>query len=780
MPSVWRKTNGSWVKVKTVYRKTNGSWQSVKRVWRKTANAWQIVFLQALTPSIQTQVEISTSGTQAKTLVGKLYFWSNSTGVTYQFTKSTDGVTFSNITGASGTSTNPASGSSNTLDQYSLTQTNVVANTTNYYKYISKATNSTYGTEQTSASEYLTIEAPRDLTLSATKTSTSITISWNNDTYSGRYEYQFKKTSEATWSTAEFIAPGTTTTTFTKSTLPNSTSYDFRVRGWTGTTNNGGYYGNWATKTESTNAPAAPNPPTNIIQDTILTGPDYIYFKWTAPVADATHDLATSYDYAVSTSNTVEPTTFTNTTDTSATKDTLSAGTTYYVWIKAKNDGGSSTIAKSAGIATEPLRPPNDVTNLAYSSKTQTSLTFTLTKPVTDTTHDAANDIMYSYNTTDTAPTGTTGDYSTLDGNAASITIGGTFNPLSAGTTYYIFVRAKNDDGVSPNWVRSSGTTTSASNPPTQATGLTVGDKSPTGFSFSWTANGGTATSFKVAYSQSTTVPTLDGFEEGKWYDTVDTATSYRFQALSPNTTYYAFVQGYNADGTATAARSVAITTHVAPTISRPSLFFQRTSYSQLTLSKSRVRSGNTNVILTINPNNNNNGTGTLPTTYSTTANTGVTLATLGAPYDGSRTVASVTGSPTTAFTTALVAGTTAQANTADTDGTISGSTRMRWGWDNSSETHAGGNTVYTNMSGGGTEYEIYTSETGGSLLDSGSYDNDTSLDSVAVGGSSYYHVYLSGREALPNNANFRYMRIRGYFSDYDGTYHYSTWSARL
>jgi hypothetical protein len=782
MPSIWRKTGGSWVKIKTVYRKTGGSWQSVKRVWRKSEGVWKLVFQQAITPSIQTKVEISTTGSQAKTLVGKLYFWSNATGVTYQFTKSTDGVTFSNISGASGTSTNPSSGGSNTLDQYALTQTNVAANTTNYYQYVSKATNSTFGTEQTSASDYLTIEAPRDLSLSATKTSTSITISWTNDTYSGRYEYQFKKTSDATWSTAEFIAPGTTTTSFTKSTLPNSTSYDFRVRGWTGTTNSGGYYGNWATKTESTNAPAAPNPPTNIIQDTILTGTDYIKFEWTAPVADATHDLATKYDWAVSTSNTTTPTTFTETTNTYGEKDGLTANTTYYVWVKAKNDGGSSTAAVSAGIKTDKLMPPKDITSLAFSTATQTSLTFTFTIPTSGVDNDVANEFLYSYNTTNTAPTGTTGDYSTGDGNTTSITIGGDLNPLTAGTKYYIFVRAKNNDGVSPNWVTANGTTTASSNPPTQATGLVVTDKSPSGFKFSWTPNGGAATTFRVAYSTSTTVPTVDGFEEGKWYDTASTAESYRFQGLTPNTTYYAFVKGTNADGTATAARSVAITTLAKPVVSNPtwnSNNFERTNYTQLTEFKQRARIGTTsNATITIFPNNSNNGTGTIPTTYSTANNTSVTLANLGAPYDGTRTVASVSGSPTTSFT-ATVASTTSQAKTTDADGTITGNTRLRWGFDDGTYTSSGSGT-FAAITNEGVEYEIYDALTGGNLLKSAQFDYDFSLDSPAVNGTSYYHVFLSGRDGIDNFARPTYMRIRAYVTDYDGAYYYATFSGRL
>jgi len=274
MPSIWRKTGGSWVKLKTVYRKTGGSWQSVKRVWRKSEGTWRLVFLQSITPSIAQQVTVTmtTGTTQLKTLVGRLYRWSDATSVSYQFTKSTNGISFSNISGASGTSTNPASGLSNTLDQYTLVQADVAANTTNYYQYVSRASNSTYGTEQTSASDYITLEAPRDLTLSATSNSTSVTVSWTNDTHSGRYEYQYKLGTSSTWNSSSFISPGTTTTNFTISSLSNSTSYDFRVRGWTGTSNNYGYYGNWNSITKSTTGLQAPNAPTGLYGDLVGTG----------------------------------------------------------------------------------------------------------------------------------------------------------------------------------------------------------------------------------------------------------------------------------------------------------------------------------------------------------------------------------------------------------------------------------------------------------------------------------------------------------------------------
>jgi hypothetical protein len=795
MPSTWVKTGTAWTKILSLFIKTSGSWSDMASAWVKTGTGWTKVFSKANVPTIAQQVEITlataNSTAQTKKITGTLYRWTNSTSIAYRFRKSINNVSYSNLAGASGTSTNPASGTSNTSDTYTLLQADLTANTTNYFHYVSSATNSTFGTTAESVSYETSFEMPRDLTLAASATTSTIQISWDNDTVgSSRYEYQYKLTSSATWSTTSYLSPAATTTSFTigsaGSPLSANTSYDFRVRGWTGTTNAAGYYGNWATKTVSTSAPLAPNPPTSIIQDTILTGTTYIYFKWTAPLADATHDLATSYDYAVSTSSTVAPTTFTNTATADGSADSLTSGTTYYVWVKAKNDGGSSSLVVSAGISTEPLRPPNNVTDLAYktSSATKTSLTFTFAQPLSDTTHEVANEIIIKYNTSGTAPLNSDNTYdTTATSSVTEFTIGGQYFPLDANTTYYVYVKGSNNDGFSPTWQTANGKTLSDVNPPTQATGLVVENKSPSGFDFSWTPNGGDSTKFYVAYNTTGTIPTQFGFAEGLWYDTDSTATSYRINTLAPNTTYYAYVKGTNADGTAVAAKSVAITTLARPVVSNPtwnSSNFQRTAYTQLTLSKTRARIGTTaNATITIFPNNAGDGTtGTIPTTYSTSNNTSVTLANLGAPYDGTRTVATNSGSPTTSFT-ATVTSSTSQANTADTDGTITGDTRLRWGFDDGTYTSSGTGT-YAAITDGGVEYEIYDALTGGNLLEVGQFDYDYNTDTPQVNGTDFYHVYLSGRDGINNFAKPIYMRIRTYVTDYDDAYYYASFTGRI
>lgn len=603
MPKIWRKTAGAWQPIKTVYRKTEGSWQSVKRIWRKTAGAWQLVFLQSLTPSISTKVEISTVSTltQTKTLIGKLYPWSDSTSVTYQFVKSINDITYSNITGASGTSTNPAT--SNTLDRYTLSQSDVISNTTNYYKYVSKAVNSTFGTEQTSTSDYTFIEAPRDLSLAGTKTSTSITITWTNDIYSGRYEYQYKLTSSATYGSSIFVVPQATQTSFTLTSLINSTSYDVQVRGWTGTTSGYGYYGNWTTISVTTNDPAVPNPPTSITYNTISK--DSFFIGWTSPVVDATHDAATGFDFGSSSSATTAPAIQVTTTGVTNTQwktitivdrpnnneliSSLAAGTTYYGWVRSRNAGGVSSWTVGSSVTTTALKPPNNITGLAKDALTdlETSLKFTWTAGAVDATHTAAQSFMYSYNTTNTAPTDG-GTYETGD-STTNVTI----SSLTANTTYYIFIKAKNADGLSSTWVTTSGKTKASPNPPGTPTSVSLANPSQSGLRFTWAAGtGGAATSYVIALNTTGTEPTSENIfsYDNFYYDTTTTTASYTFGSLSSSTTYYAWVKARNADGTSTSVRRNA-TTAAAPTVGAPT-WTAATNFQRVTSGTANFRWG--------------------------------------------------------------------------------------------------------------------------------------------------------------------------------------------
>lgn len=588
MPKTWVKTGSSaWTQIKSTFIKTSGSWSDMGSAWVKTASSvWTKVFDKPFVPTIAQQVEITMADTATKTkkLTGKLYRWTDSTSIAYRFRKSTNNTSYSNITASIGTSTNPAVGSSNILDTYTLTQADVTPNTTNYFQYVSSASNSTYGTTAESVSFEVSFEMPRNLTLTGTKTSTSATVTWTNDIHSGRYEYQYKLTSSATWSASVYVAPGATQTSFTRSSLTNSTSYDFQVRGWTAPTTNGyGYFGNWATISVTTNGPAIPNPPTNVVESS--KDKDSFFMSWTSPVSDATHDAHTGFDFGASTSNSVAPATqLTSGTGTSAGQwrtinivdnpnnyeliSSLSPNTTYYGWVRSRNSGGVSGWAVSAAITTTALKPPNDVTNLAKDTTvdSETSLKFKWTSPAVDPTHTDATSYIYRLSTTDAAPTAAE-EFETAD-STANLTI----SSLTGNTTYYFYIKAKNADGRSPNFVRATGKTKASANPPGTPTGVSLGNPSQSGLRFTWTkGTGGDPTTYVIALSTTTTEPTSENsFSYDDFYlETNSTATSDTFGDLKPNTTYYAWVKARNADGTSTSVRRNA-TTAVAPTVGAP------------------------------------------------------------------------------------------------------------------------------------------------------------------------------------------------------------------
>lgn len=252
-------TSGNWNTVSNMWVKTgtSGNWSLIKNVWAKTSTSgnWSLVYSSAIAPSIETRVDISLSTNTDKTikLTGTLYHWNNATGVKYTFSRSTDNTSYTKMVSPDGTSTNPATGSSNTNDTYTLTQSDVIANTTNYYTYSSTASNSTYSTSQVSTSDNTTLEGCRDITDLSTSNAkaSSVDLSWSYSVYSGRQQILYRTSAVGTTAAGSwqsFAGVTGTTTSATVTGLSASTKYDFKIIPWTGTTNSGatftGYYGN--------------------------------------------------------------------------------------------------------------------------------------------------------------------------------------------------------------------------------------------------------------------------------------------------------------------------------------------------------------------------------------------------------------------------------------------------------------------------------------------------------------------------------------------------------
>jgi hypothetical protein len=255
-------SDGDWRNVASVYLKNSDVWKNLSSAYLKVSGSWKLIFSSSLTPSIQNTVTISQSTdgiTYAKTLTGTNYYWINSTGMTYRFDKSTDsGTNWTQI--ASGSATNPSSGSSNTntyLLQNNLTD--VSPNATNIYRYVVTATNSTYSTSASSTSGNTTIYGPENITIVETShTYNSVSINWTSTAAANAANYlvYYKLSSDATFSFSS-VESGTTATI---SSLLSSTSYDFKVIPITGiNATYRGYQGNDSnTLTITTNASPVP------------------------------------------------------------------------------------------------------------------------------------------------------------------------------------------------------------------------------------------------------------------------------------------------------------------------------------------------------------------------------------------------------------------------------------------------------------------------------------------------------------------------------------------
>lgn len=324
-----------------------------------------------------------------------------------------------------------------------------------------------------------------------------------------------------------------------------------------------------------------PNNPTALYTDAVSK--DSFFIGWTKSTTDSTHSAATSYDYGVNQSSTTPPSTlvtgvptngeYANKLDANTNAyelvSTLSEGTTYYGWVRAKNGSGNSSWVRTSAVTTLISKPPNPVTNLSHNSavRTQTSLNFTWTIPTTDSTHNAANKYIYHTNTNGIEPAiASYNGY--LDGeNNTSVTV----SSLSSDTLYYFFIRAGNADGYSTVQT-SSGQTLAVSNPPFAPTSATLTIPSTSGMTLSWTqGGGGTPTSYEVAFSTSTTAPTTTSISTyiNNWFD-VGLVNSYRGVGLNPGTTYYAWVRAKNADGTSASSNRPSLATRTF-TVSNPS-----------------------------------------------------------------------------------------------------------------------------------------------------------------------------------------------------------------
>jgi hypothetical protein len=328
--------------------------------------------------------------------------------------------------------------------------------------------------------------------------------------------------------------------------------------------------------TKTVTVVSVPDDPTGLYTDSVSK--DSFFIGWTKVSG------VTSYDYGVNTSSTTAPTSEITTgaptsgqfrnklyADTNGYElvSGLTASTTYYGWVRARNSVGTSNWVRTSSVTTSALKPPKAVTNLSHdtTARQETSLKFTWTVPTSDSTNSAATGYIYHTNTTALEPATSSYNGTIVNGTDTSVTVSG----LTNNTTYYFWIRATNADGTGPNASNApvSGTTLATSNPPGAPTGASLTIPSTSAMTLSWSqGTGGTPTSYLVAFSTSTTAPTTTSTTTyiDNFYD-VGNVTSYRPAGLNAGTTYYAWVRAKNSDGTSgnsnrpsLATRSITIT----------------------------------------------------------------------------------------------------------------------------------------------------------------------------------------------------------------------------
>jgi len=257
-------------------------------------------------------------------------------------------------------------------------------------------------------------------------------------------------------------------------------------------------------------------PPAPQTAPMIIAGSGQLTVSW------QTAEGANSYEVWAGTSN--NPTLATkrgnDVVDLSSVITGLSNGTTYYVWIKAKNTVGTSNFSPLAsGMPSGFLGIPQPPVNSSVSiGNGQISITWTASEGAT------AYEVWM----------GTTNNSASATKNGADITtsLSKTISSLTNGTTYYFWIKAKNSYGT-------SGFSAVASGKPLGTPGIPTLSSAPNQLVVTWTAVAG-ADEYEVYYGIGT--PTTLAVT------TSDTTTT--ISGLTNGTTYFVRLRAKNASGT--------------------------------------------------------------------------------------------------------------------------------------------------------------------------------------------------------------------------------------
>ena len=382
-------------------------------------------------------------------------------------------------------------------------------------------TNSSCGTNQTNRSRTISCApstncAPPTNLTSFNVGSTQASISWTaSPSNPPVYDVYFSTSASAPNSSTPpdgFIDE----TAATLNNLTPATTYYFWVRSDCGAIESVWVYGGSFTTTGG-----ACNPPSNLVTSNITTNSATI--SWTAA-----SPTPIEYDVYFSTSSTAPTASTTpvgSLTQTAADLINLTAGTTYYYWVRS-DCGATQSAWVYGGSFTTTGGACNPPSNLVTSNITTNSATISWTAASPTPTE---YDVYFS--TSSTAPTASTTPVGSLTQTAADLI------NLTAGTTYYYWVRS--DCGATQSaWVYGGSFTTIGGGPCNPPSNLEIGTITGNSAQIAWTAASPAPVEYDVYFSTSSTPPNAATTPVGSL-----PGTEANLINLTDSTTYYFWVR---------------------------------------------------------------------------------------------------------------------------------------------------------------------------------------------------------------------------------------------